>query len=166
VVGALNQVAPYDWAAFFHRHLDSTSPDTPSGGLENAGWKVEFTDKPSNLPGRRGAPSDVYSIGLQLDADGTVGDSVVGSPAFEAGVSPGMKVVGVDGRVYTHDLLEDAIAAAKDNTTPIMLLVVDDDYYRTATIQVHSGERYPHLVRDDTKPDYLGDLIKPRVGGQ
>ena len=48
----------------------------------------------------------------------------------------------------------------------LSLLVVDDDYYRTATIQVHSGERYPHLVRDDIKPDYLGDLIKPRVGGQ
>ena len=77
-----------------------------------------------------------------------------------------MKVVGVDGRVYTHDLLAGAIAAAKDNTAPIILLVVDDDYYRTATIQVHSGERYPHLVRDDTKPDYLGDLIKPRAGGQ
>jgi predicted metalloprotease with PDZ domain len=166
VVDALNQVAPYDWAAFFHRHLDSTSPDTPTGGLENAGWKVEFTDKPSDLPGRRGGPSDVYSIGLQLDADGTVGDSVVGSPAFEAGVSPGMKVVGVNGRVYTHDLLEDAIKAAKDTATPITLLVVDDDYYRTATIQYNGGERYSHLVRDDTKPDYLGDLIKPRAGGQ
>jgi hypothetical protein len=77
-----------------------------------------------------------------------------------------MKVVGVNGRVYTHDLLEDAIAAAKDSTASIMLLVVDDDYYRTATIQVHSGERYPHLVRDDTKPDYLGDLIKPRAVAQ
>jgi hypothetical protein len=70
VVGALNQVAPDDWAAFFHRHLDSASPDTPSGGLENAGWKVEFTDKPANLPGRRGAPSDYganYSSGLIED---------------------------------------------------------------------------------------------------
>ena len=166
VVDALNQVAPYDWAAFLHRHLDSTSPDMPIGGLEHAGWKVEFTGKPADLPGRRGAPSDVYSIGLQLDADGTVGDSVVGSPAFEAGISPGMKVVGVNGRVYTHDLLEDALDAAKDNTAPITLLVVDDDYYRTATIQVHGGERYPHLVRDESKPDYLGDLIKPRAAAQ
>ncbi len=31
VVSALNQVAPYDWAAFFHQHLDSTSPDMPAG---------------------------------------------------------------------------------------------------------------------------------------
>ncbi|MGB7267360.1 MAG: M61 family peptidase, partial [Terracidiphilus sp.] len=163
LVAALNQVAPYDWATFFHQHLDSTSAAMPEGGLEDAGWKVEFNDKPLHLPGRRGMSSDTYSIGLQLGQDGTVNDSIVGGPAFDAGISPGMKVVGVDGRVYTHDLLEDAIKSAKDGTAPITLLVVDDDYYRTSTIQYHGGQRYPHLVRDEAKPDYLNDLIKPRA---
>ncbi len=166
VVKALNEVAPYDWAGFFHRHLDSTSADMPEGGIENAGWKVEFNDKPSHLADRRGGASDTYSIGLQLGADGMVNDSIVGGPAFDAGISPGMKVVGVDGRVYTHDLLEDAIKAAKDTTEPLTLLVLDDDYYRTATIQYHGGERYPHLVREDSKPDYLDELIKARTTAQ
>jgi len=166
LVDALNQIAPYDWAAFLRKHLDSTSPDMPSGGLENAGWKVQFTDKPLDLPGRRGNTGDMYSIGLDLGGDGTVSDSVVGGPAFAAGVSSGMKVVGVNGRVYTRDLLEDAIKAAKDSSLPITLLVIDDDYYRTANVDYHGGERYPHLVRDDSKPDYLGDLIKPRAGAQ
>ncbi len=163
LVETLNQVAPYDWAAFFHQHLNSTSPAMPSGGIENAGWKVQFDDKPLHLPGRHGVVGDIYSIGLQLEGDGTVNDAIVGSPAFEAGISSGMKVVGVNGRVYTHDLLEDAIKAAQDTAAPITLLVVDDDYYRTATIQYHGGERYPHLVRDDSEPDYLGELIKPRA---
>jgi predicted metalloprotease with PDZ domain len=166
LVDALNQVAPYDWAAFFHQHLDSTSPEMPASGIQNAGWKVEFNDKPLHLPGRRGTTGDLYSIGLQLDPDGSVNDSVVGSAAFEAGISSGMKVVGVNGRVYSPDLLEDAIKAAKDTTAPITLLVVDDDYYRTATLQYHGGERYPHLIRDDTKPDYLGDLIKAEAANQ
>jgi predicted metalloprotease with PDZ domain len=166
LVETLNQVAPYDWAAFFHQHLNSTSPAMPVGGIENAGWTAGFNDKPLHQPGHRGVVGDVYSIGLLLDGDGAVIDSIVGSPAFEAGVSSGMKVVGVNGRVYTHDLLEDAIKAAKDSTVPITLLVVDDDYYRTSTIQYHGGERYPHLVRNDSKPDYLDELIKPRAGGQ
>jgi len=166
LVDTLNGVAPYDWGAFFRKHLDSTSPDMPDMGLVNAGWKVEFNDKPLHLPGRHGVTSDLYSIGLQLGADGTVVDSVVGGAAFEAGISPAMKVVGVNGRVYTPDLLEDAIKAAKDSSAPITLLVVDDDYYRTATIEYHGGERYPHLVRDDSKPDYLSELSKPRAGGQ
>jgi predicted metalloprotease with PDZ domain len=166
LVETLNQVAPYDWAAFFHQHLNSTSPAMPTGGIENAGWAAEFNDKPLHMTGRRGTVGDVYSIGLLLDGDGAVTDSIVGSPAFEAGISPGMKVVGVNGRVYTHDLLEDAIKAAKDTTGPITLLVVDDDYFRTATVQYHGGERYPHLVRNGSKPDYLDELIKPRAGAQ
>jgi predicted metalloprotease with PDZ domain len=166
VVSALNQVAPYDWAAFFHQHLNSTSPEMPEAGLENAGWKVDFSAKPSPFADRRGAGTDAYSIGLQLGPDGAVSDSIVGGPAFNAGISSGMKVIGVDGRVYTHDLLEDAIKASKDASAPITLLVVDDDYYRTATIPYHGGERYPHLVRDESKPDYLDELIKPRANGQ
>ena len=164
LVATLNQVAPYDWAAFFHQHLDSTSPAMPEDGLENAGWKVEFNDKPSRLPGRHGMAGDTYSIGLQLGEDGTVGDSIVGGPAFEAGISPGMKVVGVNGRVYTRDVLEDAIKAAHDSSAPITLLVVDDDYYRTSTIEYHGGDRYPHLVREDGKPDYLDELSKGHAG--
>jgi predicted metalloprotease with PDZ domain len=134
------------------------------GGIENGGWKVDYTGEPAKLSGRRGTPTDIYSIGLQLGPDGSVGDCIVGSPAFEAGISSGMKVIGVDGRVYTHDLLEDAIKAAKDSSQTISLLVVDDDYIRTFTVNYHGGARYPHLVRDEQKPDYLDDLIKPAAG--
>jgi len=163
LVETLNQVAPYDWATFFHQHVDSISPDMPEGGILNAGWKVEFNNKPLRMPGlpaRLGNPGDVYTIGLELGPDGTVMDSVAGGPAFNAGISPGMKVAGVDGRLYTHDVLEDAIKAAADSSAPITLLVVDDDYYRTTAIDYHGGERYPHLVREDGKPDYLDELIK------
>ncbi len=166
LVADLNQVAPYDWAAFFHKHVDSTLPDMPAGGIENAGWKVELSDQPSKLPARFGASADTYSIGLELAEDGKVTDSMVGGAAFEVGVSPGMKVVGVNGRVYTRDLLEDAIKAAKDSAATITLLVVDDDYYRTATINVHSGQRYPHLARDESKPDYLSELSKAKAAGE
>jgi predicted metalloprotease with PDZ domain len=108
----------------------------------------------------------VYSIGLQLSGDGSVGDSIVGSPAFEAGISSGMKVIAVNGRVYTHDLLEDAIKAAKDSAEPIALLYVDDDFIHTATVNYHGGPRYPHLVRDEQKPDYLDELIKAQAAGK
>ena len=159
----LNAIAPYDWATFFNTRLDSTSPEAPVGGIENGGWKVTYNDEPSKLLGRRGNPGDVYSIGLQLGQDGAVADSIVGSPAFEAGITSGMKVIGVNGRVYTHDLLEEAIKASKDSTLPISLLVVVDDYFQTSNINYHGGERYPHLTREDPKPDYLDELIKPRV---
>src|SRR5277367_1924345 len=87
LVATLNAIAPYDWASYFHERLDSTSPNAPVGGIENGGWKVVYDDKPSKLTGRRGNPGDVYSIGLNLGPDGTVNDAIVGSPAFDAGIS-------------------------------------------------------------------------------
>ncbi|MGH9773504.1 MAG: M61 family metallopeptidase [Candidatus Acidiferrales bacterium] len=164
VVSALNQTAPYDWAGFFHERLNSTSADAPTGGIENGGWKVVLTDESPRGQGRRGNAGDVYSIGLQLGEDGTVNDSIVGSPAFNAGITSGMKVVGVNGRIYTHERLEDAVSAAKNSSQPIALLVVDDDYYKTVSVDYHGGDRNPHLVRDESKPDYLDELIKAQSG--
>jgi predicted metalloprotease with PDZ domain len=164
LVSALNAVAPFDWASFLHTRLASTSPEAPVGGIENGGWKVVFNDKPTKLEGRRGNVSDVYSIGLQLGADGTVNDAIVGSPAFDAGVSSGMKVIGVNGRVFNQDLLEDAIKSAKTTSEPITLIIEVDDFIRTCTIHYNGGQRFPHLVKDDAKPDYIDDLIKARAG--
>jgi predicted metalloprotease with PDZ domain len=164
LVKTLNRFAPFDWAGFFHTRLNSTSAEAPVGGIENGGWKVVFSDKPVKLEGRRGNPGEVYSIGLQVSGDGVVTDSIVGSPAFEAGISSQMKIIGVNGRVYTQELLSDAVKSAKDTSQPITLLVVVDDYFRNCTINYHGGPRYPHLVRNEERPDYLDELIKAQAG--
>ena len=166
LVATLNSVAPYDWAGFLHQRLDSKSPNAPTSGIENSGWKLTYSAEPIGLPGRRGSAGDVYSIGLQLNEDGLVADSIVGSPAYNAGISSAMRVIGVNGRVYTHDRLEDAIKAAKDSPQPISLTYVDDDYFHTVTIDYHGGIKYPHLTRDESKPDYLDELIKAHSGPQ
>jgi len=166
LVGTLNSIAPFDWASFFHERLDSTSADAPVGGIENGGWKVVFNSTPLKLQGRRANPGYVYSIGLNVNPEGMVTDSIVGGPAFEAGISSGMKVIGVNGRVYTPELLEDAIKEAKDTSKPITLLIVVDDYFQTSTINYHGGDRYPHLVRDEAKPDYLDEIIKAQAASK
>ncbi|HUJ32119.1 MAG TPA: hypothetical protein VLY23_12620 [Candidatus Acidoferrum sp.] len=166
VVSALNSVVAYDWAGFLHERLNSTSANPPLGGIENGGWKFVMSDEAPKGRQRRGGPGDQYSIGLQVGQDGTVNDSIVGGPAFKAGITPGMKIVGINGRVYTHDLLEDAIKAAKDSSAPISLLLVVDDYYKACEVDYHGGARYPHLERDDSKPDYLDELAKAHASGE
>lgn len=163
LVATLNSVATYDWAGFLHTRLDSKSPNAPTGGIEKGGWKVTYSAEAVNLPGRRGGAGDTYSIGLQLNPEGVVTDSIVGSPAYNAGIVSAMKVIGVNGRLYTHDLLEDAIKAAKESPQPISLTYVDDDYIHTVTIDYRDGIRYPHLTRDESVPDYLDELIKARA---
>jgi predicted metalloprotease with PDZ domain len=123
-----------------------------------------YTEEPLKLPGRRGAVGDEYSIGLSLGPDGTVSESTEGGPAFQAGIGPGMKIAGVNGRVYSHDLLDDAMKAAKDKGEPITLLVITDEYFRTFTIDYRGGAKYPHLVREPGDADLLDELIKARAG--
>lgn len=160
VVSALNRVAPYDWAAFLRGRITSTSADAPTGGIESGGWKLVFTAEPQKSSGRREIPPDLYSVGLQLSPDGTVADAIVGGAAFKAGIAPGMKIVAINGRAYTHERLEDAIKDATTSSEPITFLVVSDEYYKTCTVDYHGGPRFPHLERDAGKPDYLDELIK------
>ncbi len=178
LVAALKAVAPYDWAGFFHERLTSTSPDPPTGGIERGGWKFEMSDRP---PGPRGGAGGgggggggggrfggganlVYSIGLRLSSDGTVQESLYGGPAYQAGIVPGMRVMAVNDRVYTTDVLNDAIKGATQNNQDIRFLVVNDDYFRAVSVSYHGGQKYPHLVRVDGKPDLLDEIVKPLAG--
>lgn len=163
LVQALQAVAPYDWAGFFHDRLTSISAEAPVGGIEAGGWKVEYTDKPSEPPGGRlaGSLNTRFSVGLRIGSSGAVLDSVFGGPAYLAGITPGMRVVAINDRAYTPEVLHDALAAATKDAQPIRFLVLNDDYYKTCLVNYHGGERYPHLVRVEGNPDLLDDLSKP-----
>jgi hypothetical protein len=45
---------------------------------------------------------------------------------------------------------------------PSKLLVENTDYYKTFKLDYHGGERYPHLVRDEAKPDLLTDIYRAK----
>ena len=166
LVEALNQVVPYDWAKFLHERLDSTSPEAPVGGLQASGWKVVYNDKPAKEPRSRfgGMVNATYSIGLTVAGTGDVFDSVWDGPAFKAGVTPGMKVLGVNGRMFSADQLNDAIKQSTTSTKPIEMLVENDNYYKVCSINYHGGPRFPHLEQEPNTPDYLdSNVLKARA---
>ena len=160
----LNQVVQYDWAGFWNRRLTSTSADAPVAGIEASGWKLSFSPEPP-VPGRasRRISDTTFTIGLEFGRDGTIRDAIYGGPAFQAGLGPGMKIAAVNHRIFTPEVLDDALKAARSNPRPIELLVIVDDYYKTFSIDFHGAERNPHLVRINDKPDLLEELLKPEV---
>lgn len=83
-------------------------------------------------------------------------------PAFKAGLTEGAQLVAVNGDAYTADNLKDAVKAAKGGTTPIELLVKDNDQYRTVHVDYHDGLRYPHLERAGTGAASLDAILEPR----
>ena len=103
-----------------------------------------------------------YSIGLNLREDGIISDTIEGMPAALAGIGPGMKLIAVNGHQYSPDVLRDALKAGKSSTAPLELLVENTDYYKTYKLDYHGGERYPHLVRDDSKPDLLTEIYNAK----
>ena len=166
VVDALNQVAPYDWRGFWTERLTNHGPGGPLGGIEGSGWKLVYDESRSELyranEHDREAVDATYSIGLMIKEDGSIIDTIEGKPAAQAGIGPGMKLVAVNGRRFSGDVLRDALKAGKNNTEPLQLLIENTEYYKTYKLDYHGGEKYPHLVRDESKADLLSEIIKAR----
>ena len=72
-----------------------------------------------------------------------------------------MKLIAVNGRRHDVARLREAIKAAKGTAEKIELLVENGDYFKTHALDYHDGERYPHLRRDESKPDLLSAIVKP-----
>jgi len=164
VVRTLNGIAPFDWASFLRERLDGHGSLT--GGLEAAGWKLVYTDTPSDAvkaqETRAAGINLTYSLGVSVANSGVLTDVLWDSPAFNAGLAPGMTVLAVNGRVFKGDVLKDAVTAAKTDKTPITLLVRNFDRIDTVSLDYHGGLLYPSLQRIAGKPDRLAELWKAR----
>ena len=167
VVNTLNQVQPYDWRGFFTDRVLKVAEQAPLAGIANSGWTLVYNDQP-NAIGKleeqdRSGLDTTASLGLVLGKDGSVDDSIEDGIAFKSGIAPGMKVIAVNGRKYTKEILLAAMKEAQSAHKPIELLIENTEFYRTVSLSYFDGPRFPHLVRDAGKPDLLGDIIHPKV---
>jgi predicted metalloprotease with PDZ domain len=168
VVRTLNDVAPYDWATLLKERVQRTSAHAPLGGIEKGGWKLVYNDKPNSFISayeKKGKFAELTdSIGVGIGKDGELDDVIPGSPAFAAGLGPGMKVIAVNGRKYSVEVLREAIKSAHDSHQPIELIVEASQFYKTYSIPYYDGEKIPHLERVEGQPDILGSILKPKTG--
>jgi predicted metalloprotease with PDZ domain len=168
LIADLNQVAKYDWATFMHDHIDAINPHADLAGIEQGGYKLVFTDKPTksartitSTGGRRGGIDVWYSLGIRINGEGNIADVRWNGPADKAKLFPGQKIISVNGNIFSGEALRTAIKEAKGKTEPIHLILQGDTFVTTADLDYHDGERFPSLVRVDGAPDYLDDITKP-----
>jgi predicted metalloprotease with PDZ domain len=169
VVAALDAVAPYDWRTMLSARVSAVAPEPPLNGIANGGWKLGFGEEPSEyqkaLEEEFKSVNEMASIGLVVKTeDGQVVDVVPDKPAAKAGVAPNVKLVAVNGRRFSPEVLRDAIAATKGDNGKIDLLVENADYFKTHTVEYTGGKRYPRLERDDAKQDLLSAILQPIAG--
>jgi predicted metalloprotease with PDZ domain len=166
VEASLSAICPYDWHTFFEQRIYQVNSQPPTDGLQAAGWRLVYNPAPNNkifyddLPG---APTYYAnaSIGLLLQKDGTIFDVVPGTPAYDAGLGPSMKVVAVDGRPYSPDVLTESIAHPPNGK--ISLIVSNFDTVQTREIRYAGGVRNPHLEPIPGRSDYLTEILAPRA---
>jgi predicted metalloprotease with PDZ domain len=165
VLAALNAVVPMDWRAFFQARVYTATARAPLGGIEQGGWKLVYKDTPTAFFRQvEQAYKEIdhsLSIGITLKEDGTVLDVNQGSPAARAGVGPASRVVAINGRRFTAQVLRAGVAATKTGT-PLELLVEMNDYFRSHKLDWKGGLRYPALERDASRPDLLSAIFTPR----
>jgi predicted metalloprotease with PDZ domain len=164
VVNTLNQVAPYDWRGFWNDRLTGHGPGAPLGGIEGTGWKIVYDELRS--PMMRAWEDDhrtlnaAFSVGLIIKENGEIEDTIEGMDAAHAGIGPGMKILAVNGRRFTPQVFRDALFEGKNNSQQLQLLIENTDYFRTFVLDYHGGEKYPHLVREESKPDTMTEIIR------
>jgi predicted metalloprotease with PDZ domain len=168
VVAALNAVAPFDWQGFLTERLQSHAGHAPLGGIEHAGYRLVYTGEPTSyeqawLDNEKKVDA-WFSLGLLVFTTGQIDDVRMGSPAFQAGLGPGTKLVAVDGHAFTSEVLKQAIREAKNS--PIELIVSTDNEFRTVRLDYHGGEKYPRLERVQDTPDLLDEILKPLAPGK
>jgi len=168
LVKDLNEVIKYDWATFLHDRIDNVNPRADFAGIEQGGYKLVYTDKPSAslrtlaaAGGRRGGPDLWYSLGLRGNAEGVITDVRWGGPADKAKIAPGQKIIGVNGRTINTGSLLEAIQKAKSDSAPIHMIIQTEDVLNMVDVDYHDGERYPSLERVAGTPAYLDDITKP-----
>ena len=165
VVAGLNQVVANDWARLLRERLDSKSPHAPMGGITNGGWKLIYTDqKNTTMEAREKSSNNIdlsFSLGFIATKEGELRDVIPGSPAYAAGLGPGMKVIAVNGRKWSKDVIRAALRLGVQGQQPLSLLAENGEYYKTYDVNYHEGERYPHLVRVEGQANILDEIIKP-----
>ena len=81
----------------------------PNDELARAGWRIVYNEKPNEFIKAEQADDHGivgwYSYGANLTTEGVVRDVREGSPAWRAGLAPGMHVLAVNGQQFADDVL-------------------------------------------------------------
>jgi predicted metalloprotease with PDZ domain len=168
LVSTLNGIAAYDWASFFRSRLDSTAANAPLGGISGGGWRLVYNDDANEIQSAEddlsGGANMTASIGLHVKRDGAVVDVIPGMPAFESGLAPYSKIIGINGLAFSVEEMKRAVRDSKSNSTAIELQIDKAGKLETHKIQYHGGNQFPHLERVNDTPDYLDEILKPLTG--
>ncbi|CAN5355304.1 M61 family metallopeptidase [soil metagenome] len=166
VAATLNKVMPYDWAGFLKERLTGKAEHAPLAGFERSGYKLTYTDTPTNFT-KAGMKANKYldlqySLGMNVGKEAKINAVVWDGPAYKAGLTVGQTIVSVNGIAYTDDAMSAAVTAAKGGSAPIKLTVKAGTRVREIAVSWNEGLLYPRFVKSGASDTALDKLLAPR----
>jgi predicted metalloprotease with PDZ domain len=163
VVATLNGVMPYDWAGFLKERLTGKAAGAPLGGFERSGYKLTYTDTPTNFV-KTGMKARKYldlsySLGIDVGKEAKITSVAWEGPAYKAGLTVGQTIIAVNGVTYTDDAMKAAVTAAKGGSTPVRLTVKSGARVRDVAVLWTEGLRYPRFIKTGTGDTPLDKLL-------
>jgi predicted metalloprotease with PDZ domain len=166
VLDALNAVLPHEWENLVEERINRPMENLSLDFVGLSGYRLAYDSEPSEFQkehqkdGKYIAASD--SLGLDFQEDGGISYIVPDTIADNAGLAPEMKVIGVNGRKFSRQRIEDALADSVAKRK-VELLVLEGDCIRTIALDYADGPKYLKLVQDSNTRDLLSDILSPRT---
>jgi predicted metalloprotease with PDZ domain len=164
LVQHLKETAEHDWEPFLIGRVSKPLQALPLELVGRLGYRLQYVPKPPipQVSRRRPTISAQHSLGLSFSDDGRIMDVVPGMVGDRARLAPGMKVLGVNERLFSPQRLQDALADSV-SLRKITLLLLEGDHFRTVVLDYSDGPKYLELVRDESKPDLLAEILRPKA---
>ena len=167
VIDTLNAVQPYDWAGFLTSHVDKPTSEAPKGGFTLGGYALTFGEAPNSttkdIEKALKGIDQTYGIGLAVKNDGDVLSTIWDSPAFKAGLAPGMKIIAINGTEFSGEVFKGALTQAKADKKPIELIVKQDKSIKVIRLDYSLGLRYPRLTKTGEGAGSLDRLLEAKT---
>lgn len=145
VIASLDAIAPHEWRGVIDRRMCAPHERAPLDGLERGGYRLVYRDQPNDYQRRHEVESGhvdlTHSLGVTVSEDGDVSDVLWEGPAFDAALTIGTTIIGVESRRFTPAALLRAVA----QHDRIALTVRRGDTIRDVQVAVPAGARFPHL---------------------
>lgn len=165
VVKQLQAVAAFDWDGLISRRIESFQQQFDPEVASLLGYRFEITgDKPkipANTFRQRSGVDLLDSVGLSISSSGEVKNVLLDSPADKARLAPQQKIVAVGDHKWSANRILNSVKQSVQGK-PIKLLISDHDRIRPVQIQYYRGLAYWNLTRDDSKKDWLSQILATR----
>lgn len=166
VIETLGALADHDWGRLIKRRVYLPQSELALDGIARAGYELGWSrSKPRFVRTRErvlGSIQATDSLGLAVSTKGTVQRVVPGSVADAAQLRENSKIVAVNRRAFSEEVLNQELATVEEASSEdevIELIIREGEWFSVHELKYREGPRHAELVRREDTQDLFGEIF-------